>query len=252
MTMTKTIVMLISLAGLVAAGLVAADEPPPPSAFNRPVPRRGRDEYARYCVWCHGQDGDGRGVSWHYLNPQPRDFRPANFKCRTTPSGALPTDEDLRTTLRAGLHGTAMPAWAALSALQIEDLVDFIKQYSPRWTSETAPAPIVVPPEPPNDEASVRRGEQVYRRAGCFNCHGYGGHGNGPALAALRDDSGNPIEAADFTKEGALKCGDSPARIYTTFMTGLNGTPMPSFADSLSATDAWDLTHFVLALKRRR
>ena len=40
-----------------------------------------------------------------------------------------------------------------------------------------------------------------------------------------------------------------PADIFRTFMTGLSGTPMPSFADSFtSAEDGWALTFFVLSL----
>jgi mono/diheme cytochrome c family protein len=32
------------------------------------------------------------------------------------------------------------------------------------------------------------------------------------------------------------------------FITGLNGTPMPSFADSISPEEAWDLVHFIQSL----
>jgi hypothetical protein len=31
-------------------------------------------------------------------------------------------------------------------------------------------------------------------------------------------------------------------------MTGLSGTPMPTFADSMDPTDAWDLVHFIESL----
>jgi mono/diheme cytochrome c family protein len=31
-------------------------------------------------------------------------------------------------------------------------------------------------------------------------------------------------------------------------MSGLAGTPMPTFADSLSPADAWDLVHFIQSL----
>jgi hypothetical protein len=31
-------------------------------------------------------------------------------------------------------------------------------------------------------------------------------------------------------------------------MSGLAGTPMPTFADSLSSADAWDLVHFIQSL----
>jgi len=58
---------------------------------------------------------------------------------------------------------------------------------------------------------------------------------------------GNPIVPYDLT-EGHIKCGDNGADIYRVFMTGLNGTPMPSFADSISPAEAWDLVHFIQSL----
>src|ERR1700690_3612909 len=36
--------------------------------------------------------------------------------------------------------------------------------------------------------------------------------------------------------------------IYRVFITGLTGTPMPSFADSISPEEAWDLVHFIQSL----
>ena len=55
----------------------------------------GRRVYLRYCVGCHGQDGDGAGENAQWIEPKPRDFTAAVFKCRSTPTGTLPTDEDL-------------------------------------------------------------------------------------------------------------------------------------------------------------
>ena len=54
--------------------------------------KRGKALYERYCIFCHGVDGDGRGESAPYLDPKPRDFTKAMFKCRSTPSGSLPLD----------------------------------------------------------------------------------------------------------------------------------------------------------------
>jgi mono/diheme cytochrome c family protein len=31
-------------------------------------------------------------------------------------------------------------------------------------------------------------------------------------------------------------------------MAGLSGTPMPTFSESLSSADAWDLVHFIQSL----
>src|ERR1700694_3880343 len=51
--------------------------------------------YRRYCAGCHGTLGDGEGENAVWLDPKPRNFTLATFKCRSTPSGSLPTDEDL-------------------------------------------------------------------------------------------------------------------------------------------------------------
>jgi len=48
-----------------------------------------------------------------------------------------------------------------------------------------------------------------------------------------------------------MKCGESSARIFTTFMTGLNGTPMPSYDGAIATDDAWDLVHYIQSLSRQ-
>jgi len=48
--------------------------------------------------------------------------------------------------------------------------------------------------------------------------------------------------------QGHIKCGDKGQDIYRVFMTGLNGTPMPSFTDSISPQEAWDLVHYIQSL----
>ena len=69
-----------------------------------------------------------------------------------------------------------------------------------------------------------------------------------PSAAGLTDDWGNPIQPADFTT-GIFKVGPRPEDIYRTFMTGLNGTPMPSY-DAILPTeqDRWALAYYILSL----
>src|SRR3984893_10120570 len=54
-----------------------------------------KGDYRRYCVGCHGELGDGNGENFPWLDPKPRDFTLGVFKWRSTPTGTLPTDEDL-------------------------------------------------------------------------------------------------------------------------------------------------------------
>ena len=54
----------------------------------------GKKLYRRFCVGCHGPLGDGNGENAQWIDPKPRDFVAGTFKCRSTPTGTLPTDED--------------------------------------------------------------------------------------------------------------------------------------------------------------
>jgi len=72
-------------------------------------------DYRRFCVGCHGDNGDGNGENAPYMQPpiyqQPRDFQLGVFKCRSTPTGTLPTDQDLFDAITRGFDRTNMPQW---------------------------------------------------------------------------------------------------------------------------------------------
>jgi hypothetical protein len=70
----------------------------------------GKQLYFRYCWGCHGYRGDGNGENAPYLNILPRNFVAATFKCRSTPTGTLPTDGDLYNSLGRGFR-TARIWW---------------------------------------------------------------------------------------------------------------------------------------------
>jgi len=127
------------------------------------------------------------------------------------------------------------------------DVVAYIKTFSPRFASEKPEPAITIPPEPAYTAQSVKRGAAVYEKFNCSQCHGDGAEGDGPSADDLADDWGNPIVPYDLT-EGHIKCGDGGPEIYRVFIGGLNGTPMPSFADSISPAEAWDLVHFIQSL----
>jgi mono/diheme cytochrome c family protein len=210
---------------------------------------RGRGVYQRFCLSCHGERGDGRGVSAEWLNPRPRDFTRGIFKFRSTPSGSLPTTEDLLRTLRRGLHHTTMPSWEVIGERNLRAVAEYIKTFSPRWNTEAPATPIAIPPESPDNDAARARGKELYKNLGCFNCHGAAGPSPWPVAAELKDDWGERIAPFDFTNGAHLKNGDQPEEIYRTFMTGLNGTPMPSYADSLKPEDGWALVHYLKTLQ---
>ncbi len=209
---------------------------------------RGKALYQRYCIFCHGEYGDGRGESAPYLDPKPRDFTKAVFKCRSTPSGSLPLDSDLYATISRGIHASGMPSWKPLLRQERADLVAYIKTFSPAFQEEKPGVAIPIPPEPPSSPESVKRGAQLFESMNCWSCHGKDGRGHGPSAAALTDSLGYPIVPFDFTAGSRFKCGESDQEMFRDLVTGLDGTPMPSFANAMNSDQRWDVVHYIRSL----
>jgi mono/diheme cytochrome c family protein len=215
----------------------------------------GKSNYRRYCAGCHGDYGDSNGENSVWLDPKPRDFTIATFKCRSTPTGTLPTDEDLYDTIGRGITNSNMPIWNALGPQMRADLVAYIKIFSPRWDKEKAGTPIPIPAEPPVTIDSIAHGKALFTKLECWKCHGPHGEGDGPSAATLTDSKDQPIRPYNFAlgkDDSRFKCGDTNRDIYKIFMTGVDGTPMPSFADVIQPNDAWDLVHFLRTLQVHR
>lgn len=214
----------------------------------------GRQVYLRRCVGCHGEKGDGKGVSARFLNTKPRDFTSGTFKFRSTAgdSNSLPSDEDLFITVSHGLWGTAMPPWYEISVQERLAVIQFIKTFSSRWKNEIPGAAIPIPAEPPVTMQSLARGRQLFDTI-CAACHGAGGLGDGVPAGALSDVWGNPVNPANFTLPagvpGGVKLGHDGRHIFKTITTGVGGTPMPSFADTFTPDQRWDIVHYVQSLR---
>jgi cytochrome c oxidase cbb3-type subunit 2 len=217
----------------------------------------GKQLFYRYCWGCHGFRGDGNGENWlppsswlgPYLNIQPRDFVAATFKCRSTPTGTLPTDQDLYNSLVRGFVNSAMPSWITLTDQNRADLIAFIKTFSARWKNEKSGDPIKVPPETKLTTESIKHGQELFQKLECWKCHGQEGRGDGPSASTLTDSNDQPIRPYNFAVGSRFKCGATNQDLYKIFITGLDGTPMPSFADVIRPEDAWDLVHFLRTLQ---
>jgi mono/diheme cytochrome c family protein len=209
----------------------------------------GRRTYEKYCSQCHGVEGNGQGDAAAHLLPKPRDFTTGKYKLRTTPSGQLPTDSDLERVIRLGMPYSSMPAWPTLSDAEVAAVVQYIKTFSEDFADpDYAPEPIVLPPAPAWSEESASRGREVYGAIGCARCHGEAGRGEGPSAPTLVDDKGRPLRPADLTHRWTFRGGATREDIFRTFSTGLNGTPMPSYFDSVEEADRWALTDYVYSL----
>src|SRR5947207_237988 len=206
----------------------------------------GEEVFAEHCIGCHGAKGDGNGLAATFLFPRPRDFTLGVFKFRSTPSGSLPTDGDLFRTITRGVRWTAMPTWHEIPDKDRLAVITYIKTLSQRWKDEKPEPPVVLPTPPPATPALLARGKELYVKAKCWECHGDTGRGDGPSADQLKDDLKFPIRPADFTK-GQFKGGSHVDDIYRTMTLGLDGTPMPSFADSMSNEERWAISYFVLS-----
>ncbi len=220
----------------------------------------GKQTFQVNCADCHGQRGDGKGFvcsstkvekSGRTITTYARDFTAGVFKFRTTPTGCLPLEQDLKGTLGRGIAPSFMPSFQDLSDKQTQDVLAYVMSFSQRWDDEDPCDPLpIVKPDWVGSPASVKRGEQVYKQMKCWECHGDTGKGDGKKSNELKDDLGRKIVPFDFTT-GELKRGTSPESIYITFSTGLDGTGMPSFEDSLNEDDRWHLVSHTLKLMGR-
>lgn len=205
--------------------------------------------YRAKCATCHGEKGDGQGPASYLLYPRPRNFVVGSFRLRSTPSGKLPADADLVRTIAQGIPGTSMPGWKhELTATELTAVVEVVKGFSDRFKKAAAALPIEIPPAPPPTPELVAQGRVVYERMQCASCHGDAGRGDGPAAPNLKDEAGMPIRPYDFTLPGRMKGGTEPADVYRAFTTGLDGTPMPEFAQLLKPEERWQLVHYVRSL----
>src|SRR5579862_7842978 len=160
--------------------------------------KRGAVIYQRYCVSCHGDLGNGAGEVAEWVTPKPRDYRQGTFKWRSTPSGSLPLVRDLEKTIRDGVYGTYMPSWYAIGLRSRLDVIAYIMTFSDRWAKEKPQEAIVIPPEPPYSDDSVKRGRALYEKVNCSQCHGEKALGDGPSSHDLKDDWGNVIVPYDL------------------------------------------------------
>lgn len=242
-----TIAMALGL--LARAGLAAE-----PRALNFEHYMQGKYVFERNCIVCHGPRGDGGGEMAATLQPRPRSFREGMFKFRTTPFGKLPTDDDLRRTIRHGLSGTAMGMFVQLTDDDVTAVIEYVKSFSRLWRkAENYAEPLTLPARPDwLDDANQRKAHALTGRTlfqnNCAACHGANADGQGPAAATLKDIWNLPATPSDL-RQPHLRCGDRPEDIYRILATGLNGTPMVSFDAALTPEQRWDVIAWILTQK---
>lgn len=237
-----------------------------PSVGNPPLVtmaliNRGKDVFMRYCIGCHGKEGQGDGEMAIFFEFKPRDFTKGVFRIGSTFD--LPTEKDIFRTITRGMYGSAMPSWSILSEDDRWALVKFIKtlaifydedeeEYFNIFELRGESPEVYISAEPEVTPESIKRGENIFKNViGCPKCHGEDNKGLTREDGDFDwvDEAGRPIpKSADLTS-GVFKSGSSPQDIYLIFVTGREGSPMPSFSEKLpSEQDRWDLVHYVRSL----
>lgn len=204
----------------------------------------GQEVYQVNCAVCHGVGGDGNGPAASMFRIRPRDFRPGIFKFRSTPSGSLPTDDDLLRIVSQGLRWTGMIARSDLGESNGRAVIQYVKTLSTRFVNEKPGKLIGVPSAPAKAPERLEEGSRLYKEVGCDDCHGEQGRGDGPSAGGLKDDWGWKIWPSDLTWR-PLKRGSDTRGLYLTLVTGLSGTPMPSYASSLNSQQIWSLVYYL-------
>jgi len=234
--------LTITLTGLVTTSLSFAAQQP---EINDALIALGEATYQRECSSCHGTEGAGDGPGAHYLNPKPRNFQLGVYKFRSTPSGEVPTEDDLYKTISNGLYPSMMPAFNSLSERERWALVEVVRRFG-AIENETAQA-IEVSEEPPVSDALLKLGAKVYDRLECMNCHGVNGWSTGPSSTTLENDAKERVHAPALAN-GSYKGGDSGLDLYMRIANGLDGSPMPSYSAEASPEEIWSVVHYLRSL----
>jgi mono/diheme cytochrome c family protein len=218
---------------------------------------KGKQYYDINCRICHGDKGDGKGFveiiryaekNGRVIKTFPRDFTSGVYKFRGSSTGCLPSPEDLKRTIKEGIDRSFMPPQEKIGDEDLEGVAQYVMYFSERFEEEDLCDEITaVKPDYVGSAKSIDKGREVYKRMKCADCHGSEGKGDGSKANEIVDDWGKKILPFNFVA-GNLKRGSSAENIYMTFTTGLDGSGMPSYEDSLTEDERWNMVSFTMKL----
>ncbi|MGE0755384.1 MAG: c-type cytochrome [Pirellulaceae bacterium] len=203
-------------------------------------------------------------------------------KGTSMPAFALLSDEDVEAVvdyvILLSYRGELEQKVAQIAAIDIEpdadllltDFVDTLSLIHDQWQQAVHQIVMPLTPQPPYGDETIAKGREAFITRGCSKCHGEDGKGQTEWLsseflaqqAGLPEDKraqinydawGNVAPAADLTA-GMLHGGRRKVDIYRRIHNGINGTPMPSFAQALAAEPdtIWHLVHYVTSVVEGR
>jgi mono/diheme cytochrome c family protein/uncharacterized membrane protein SirB2 len=176
----------------------------------------GDSIYAKSCVFCHGEQGDGEGRAAHDLNIAPAPLE----QIRTTPAY-------VHQTLLAGVHGSAMPTFGFYTPGQLHSLMSYLDSRF-KMFAKPRPSPFAASPE------TVQQAKAVWTGT-CATCHGESGAGS------PRGKKFQP-PVPDFTQYSL-----TPERAFVAVAAGYPGTMMYSYGDKLPDDVKWALVDVIRA-----
>jgi len=196
----------------------------------------GQETYKAICARCHGEKGDGLGVTANYLDPAPRDLSKGSFLITKS-------RERLLASVKDGVAGTSMPPWGkVLSEAQMTGTLDYIFTDIVKAKGDQAKDHKMPEANPVADSLESRsRGEQTFL-ARCTGCHGRKADGKGPNSIDILPRPRN-LRNGYFVRALADK------RMMGSILYGVRGTAMPSWIEyGLTQNDAGDLMNFIRSL----
>ncbi len=201
----------------------------------------GQRVYETYCIGCHGVEGTGDGDAAEFLNPKPRDFVDGDYKFfHFSEAGPFPSDESLEITIRNGLPGSAMPAFALLTDQEIKDVTTYIKSlHADGWQEQ---GDIQAAAEPVQIEGET--GEDIFTAASCNACHQLDAIGAVGGIGPDLNEVGSRLSVDEITESiiepGAITAAECPAGpcpegvMPTYFSERLSETQIDALAQYLS------------------
>jgi cytochrome c oxidase cbb3-type subunit 2 len=256
-------------------GAARADEPrraPGPLVRAGAEVELGKKIYERYCVGCHGVDGDGKGEAARFLDPKPRDFRRGLFKFVSVEAGKLPRDDDLLKTITRGLRGTSMPSFRFVPEEERRAVIQYLKTFAAERWAENAPGALIARSRDPYDASlddpkpvadAIAKGRDAYHAIGCAGCHpsylpadeftrvsGQKLRRDADRPILTEDAWGHWIAPPDFTRR-TTRASFTVDEIYGTITAGIGGAAMPTMS-AVSEEQRWQIAYYVRSLIEKR
>jgi len=203
-----------------------------------PTFRSAEEIYKGLCARCHGENGDGKGMTYLYLDPAPRDLTKATFM-NSKPEGRF------LESLRAGVAGTSMPPWErVLSEQQRKNVLAYVFQTFVKEPRQPLTARKVPEHNPEaSTPQSLAAGEATFLLR-CTGCHGRKADGKGPNSLDISPRPRN-------LRNQAFIQSVSDQRLFESILYGVQGTAMPPWIDyGLSQSDVGDLINYIRSLNQ--